>query len=141
MGEGTREERIDEERNLEEKEQDERDEIDEQPGLDLSKDQDAEGADVEKYTNLILDYRHAVEKLDHLINTLKSSISDEDKADVENQIIDARNEALAAKKRVDDYMVKFGDATPPNEETRESIEEQFERAMTDTEEIAKKKGG
>jgi len=140
MGEGTREERIEEERDLEEKEQDERDEMDSQPGLDLKEGQDEPGADVEKYTNLIRDYRHAIEKLDHLINTLKSSISDEDKAEVEDQIIDARNEAVAAKKRLEDYRIAFGDSAPSSEgETIDTLNRQFEIAMADTEEIAKKK--
>jgi len=140
MGEGTRAERNDEERDLEEKEQDERDEMDEQPGLDLKEGQDKPGADVEKYTNLIRDYRHAIEKLDHLINTLKSSISEEDKADVEDQVIDARNEVIAAKKRLEDYRVSFGDAAPSSEgETIDALDQQCDLAMADTEEIAKKK--
>jgi|GEM_PF-1405188 len=134
--EAEREEMVDEEKSLEQKEQDEKQEMDEQPDLDLSKDQDAPGADVEKYTNLIRDYRHALEKLGHLINTLKSSISDEDKEEIEEQVVDARKNATAAKRRVDDYRASFGDATPPNEETRDALEEQYEIAMADTEEIA-----
>ncbi len=135
-----REENIDEEKSLEEKEEEEKEETGEQREVDLSKDQDAPGAEVEEYTNLILNYRHALERLDHLINTLKSSISDEDKAEVEDQIIDARNDAIAAKKRVDDYRTKLGDAAPSSEgETMDALNEQYRIAMADTEEIAKKK--
>lgn len=117
------------------------DEKDEKPGVDIaSRDQDDASADVEKYTNLVRDYRHSLEKLDHLANTLKSSISEEDKKEVEEQIIDARNEVIAAKKRVDDYRVKFGDSAPSSEgETLDEFDHQYEIVMADTEEIAKRR--
>lgn len=140
MGAETREERIDEERSLEEKEQKEEEEKGENPELYRPMDQDTVGAEVEEYTNLVKSYRHALEKLDHLINTLKSSISEEDKAEVEEQIIDARKDVIAAKKRLDDYRTRLGDAAPSSEgETIDALDHQFDIAMADTEEIAKKK--
>ena len=138
--EAEREENIDEERSLEEKEEAEKREKDEQPDIDLTKDQDAPGADIEKYTNFIRDYRDAIEKLDHLINTLKSSISAEDKAEVEEQIIDARKYMIAAKKRVYDYRLKLGAAAPSSEgETIDALNEQYETAMDKVKEVLKKK--
>jgi len=138
--EAEREENIDEERSLEEKEQEEKREKDSQPDLDLTKDQDAPGAEIEKYTNLIRDYRHAIEKLAHLVNTLKSSISDEDKKEVEEQMVDARNDLIAAKKRLDEHRIKLGDAAPSSEgETIDALDKQYDLVMADSEEIIKKK--
>lgn len=134
------EEMIDEEKGLEQKEEEEKREMDEQPDLDLTEGQDKPGADVEEYTNLIRDYRHALERLDHLINILKSAVSDEDKEETEEQIIDARKDVIAAKRRVDEHRINMGDAAPSSDgETMDALNEQYDIAMADTEEIAKRR--
>jgi hypothetical protein len=106
---------------------------------DERRDQDEAGADVDKLTNIIWSFRSTIEKLDHLINALKSSISEEEKADVEEQIVDARERMVNEKKRLDDYRLNLGNSAPPIGELEASLNKQYEIAMADTEEIAKRR--
>lgn len=98
---------------------------------DTKKGEDEAGADVDKLTNLIWNYRSTIEKLDHLLNTLKSSITEKEKAAVEGQIGDALNGVLEARRRIDDYRVEMGDAAPPPDELEASLNEQAEIALAD----------
>lgn len=106
---------------------------------DTKKGEDEAGADVDKLTNLIWNYRSTIEKLDHLLNTLKSSISEKEKAAAEGQIGETLNDVLKARRRIDDYRVEMGDAAPSADELEASLNEQVEIAIADAEKIIKRR--
>lgn len=106
---------------------------------DIKKGQDVPGAEVDKLTNLIWAFRSTIEKLDELINALKSSVSEEEKAEVEEQIVDARERMVNAKKKLDGYRLELSNSAPQPGELERSLREQFDIAMADTEEILKRR--
>jgi len=104
---------------------------------DIERGQNEPGADIDKLTNLIWNFRRAIENLDHLINTLKSAVDEKQKAEIKEQIIDARKRVLDAKKELDDYRLQFKDAAPSMGELELNLLKQEELALADAEKILK----